>query len=155
MMCRVIVHRLTLVVLATALAGVVHIARAADLTSPPLKSERFDHDPDWEGFNNRNAPKHSRTVKQYFGYSATHFAGKDPAWIGAGNRVTFEDHELVGAHDYDYSSKTSLAGGAPGEVGGMLWRGLPFSCYADRVGPLNLEQRLEAGGKVKLVTAGP
>src|SRR5581483_6376392 len=374
MMYRVIIHRLMLVVLATALAGVVHTARAADPMSATLKSERFDHDPDWEGFNNRNASHKSRSVKQDFGYSATHFAGKapgeiggrierastpasyaapltpartlddkltasgtfaaistrgtggmffgffnsqqpggsgrpigslgldlginkrggrlavrlissgnkscgtfvtpfipgkyrptplkidgtryhwtldydpqsaggngrftftlqsdnhpmeplepglseaaqaeahkrfpytttfsvdlppdlrkegvtfdrfglcnatksggattmyfgdlqidgqaqdlskDPAWIGVGNRVTFEDHELVGAHDYGYSPKTSLAGGAPGEVGGMLWRGLPFSCYADRVGPLNLEQRLEAGGKVKLVTAGP
>ena len=80
---------------------------------------------------------------------------KDPEWIGVGNRVSFEDYELVGAHDFGYSPKTSFAGGAPGEVGGILWRGLPFSFYADRVGPLNLEQRLEAGGKVKLVTAGP
>jgi len=79
---------------------------------------------------------------------------KDPGWIGVGNRTNFEDHELVGAHDYGYSAKTSFAGGAPGEVGGMLWRGLPFSFYGDRVGPLDLEQRLEASGKVKLVTAG-
>ena len=41
------------------------------------------------------------------------------------------------------------------EKSGHAWRGLPFSFYADRVGPLNLEQRLEASGKVKLVTAGP
>ncbi len=80
---------------------------------------------------------------------------KDPGWIGVGSRAHFDDYELVGAHDYGYSAKTSFAGGAPGEVGGMLWRGLPFSFYADRVGPLNLEQRLEASGKVKLVTAGP
>jgi hypothetical protein len=80
---------------------------------------------------------------------------KDPGWIGVGNRTNYEDYELVGAHDYGYSAKTSFAGGAPGEVGGILWRSLPFSFYADRVGPLNLEQRLEASGKVKLVTAGP
>ncbi len=80
---------------------------------------------------------------------------KDPGWIGVGNRTNFEDHELVGAYDFGYSAKTSFAGGSPGEVGGMLWRGLPFSFYADRVGPLNLEQRLEASGKAKLVTAGP
>ncbi len=79
----------------------------------------------------------------------------DPEWIGAGNRVKFEDHELVGAHDYGYSAKTSFAGGSPGEVGGILWRGMPFSFYAARVEPLDLEHRLEAGGKVKLVTAGP
>jgi hypothetical protein len=80
---------------------------------------------------------------------------KDPGWIGVGNRTNFEDYELVGAHDYGYSAKTSFAGGSPGEVGGILWRGLPFSFYADRVGPLDLEHRLEASGKVKLVTAGP
>jgi hypothetical protein len=72
-----------------------------------------------------------------------------------GNRANFGDYELVGAHDYGYSAKTSFAGGSPGEVGGSLWRSLPFSFYADRVGPLNLEHRLEASGKVKLVTAGP
>jgi hypothetical protein len=72
-----------------------------------------------------------------------------------GNRVNFQDFELVGAHDYGYSGKTSFAGGSPGEIGGILWRGLPFSFYADRVGPLDLEHRLEASGKVKLVTAGP
>ena len=75
---------------------------------------------------------------------------KDPAWIGVGNRANFEDHELVGAHDFGYSAKTSFAGGSPGEVGGILWRGLPFSFYADHVGPLNLEKRLEANGKVIL-----
>jgi len=80
---------------------------------------------------------------------------KDPGWLDAGNRATFEDREVVGAHDFGYSAKTSHAGGAPGEVGGGLWRTGAFGYYADRVGPLNLEQRLEARGKVKLVTAGP
>ena len=79
----------------------------------------------------------------------------DPGWVGAGNRVTFEDRELVGAHDFGFSAKTSHAGGQPGEVGGGLWRSGDFGYYADRVGPLDLEQRLEARGKVKLVTAGP
>ncbi len=371
--CQIIVQSLMLVAMAFTLAGVVHIARAADQTSPTLKSEPFDHDPDWEGYNNHNVPNNAKAVKQDFGYSATHFAGqapgeiggriqrtstpasygtpltpartlddrltasgtfaitstkgggvffgffnsqqpggsgrpvgslgldlgfkrnggrlavrlissgnkscgtfitpflpgkfrptpikldgtryrwtldydpqaaegngrftftfqsdnhpiepldpalseaaeaesrkrfpytntfivdlpsdlrkegatfdrfgicnatksggavtmyfgdlqidgqaqdlsKDPEWIGVGNRVSFEDTELVGAHDYGYSPKTSFAGGAPGEVGGILWRGGPFSYYADRVGPLSLKQRLEAGGKVKLVTAGP
>lgn len=106
-----------------------------------------------------NATKSGGAVKMYFGdleYNGiVQNLSKDPGWIGAGNRTNFEDFELVGAHDYGYSAKTSFAGGSPGEVGGILWRGLPFSYYADRVGPLNLEQRLEAGGKVKLVTAGP
>ena len=79
---------------------------------------------------------------------------KDPEWTGAGNHVTYEDREVVGAHDFGFSA-TNHAGGTKGEVGGGLWRSGAFGYYADRVGPLNLEQRLEARGKVKLVTAGP
>ncbi len=79
----------------------------------------------------------------------------DPGWIGAGNRTTFEDLEQVGAHNFGYSAKTSIAGGAPGEVGGGLWRSGDYAYYADRVGPLGLNQKLEAHGKVHLVTAGP
>ncbi|MEQ1859769.1 MAG: hypothetical protein ABMA13_07535 [Chthoniobacteraceae bacterium] len=80
---------------------------------------------------------------------------KDPGWIGEGNRVSFEDREVTGAHDFGFSATTSHAGGKPGEVGGGLWRSGDFGYYADRVGPLDLEQRLEARGKVRLVTAGP
>ena len=65
----------------------------------------------------------------------------DPGWIGAGNRTTFEDREQVGAHDFGYSAKTNIAGGAPGEVGGGLWRSGDYAYYADRVGPLGSEQQ--------------
>lgn len=106
-----------------------------------------------------NTEKSGGTMEIYFGdlrYDGqTQDLSKDPGWIGMGNQVNFEDYELVGAHDFGYSPKTSFAGGSPGEVGGILWRGEPFSYYADRVGPFNLQQRLEASGKVKLVTAGP
>jgi hypothetical protein len=79
----------------------------------------------------------------------------NPHWIGSGNRTTFEDLEQVGAHNFGYSPKTNIAGGAPGEVGGGLWRSGDYAYYADRVGPLKLNQRLEARGKVRLVAAGP
>jgi hypothetical protein len=79
----------------------------------------------------------------------------DPGWIGAGNRTTFEDLEQVGAHNFGYSPKTNIAGGAPGEVGGGLWRSGDYAYYADRVGPLGLNNKLEVRGKVHLVTAGP
>ena len=79
----------------------------------------------------------------------------DPAWIGAGNRATFEDLEQVGAHNFGYSPKTNIAGGVPGEVGGGLWRSGDYAYYADRVGPLGLNKKLEAHGRVHLVTAGP
>ncbi|GEP42879.1 hypothetical protein BGE01nite_21700 [Brevifollis gellanilyticus] len=81
---------------------------------------------------------------------------QDPGWTASGNRTTYEDHEVVGAHNFGFSEKTQHAGGTkPGEVGGGLWRSGDYGYYADRVGTLNLDQRLEAKGKVKLVTAGP
>ncbi len=80
---------------------------------------------------------------------------KDPQWTAVGNRVSYEDRELTGAHDFGYSAKTNYAGGTAGEIGGGMWRSGDFACYADRVGPLDLNQRLEARGKVRLVTAGP
>ena len=79
---------------------------------------------------------------------------KEPAWTATGNRASYEDREVTGAHDFGYSA-TNHAGGAKGEIGGGLWRSGDFGYYADRVGPLGLEQRLEARGTVKLVTAGP
>jgi hypothetical protein len=79
----------------------------------------------------------------------------DPGWVAVGNRVQFEDKEPVGIHQFGFSADTRHAGGAPGEVGGAFWRSGDFAYYADRVGPLNLEHRLEARGKVRLITAGP
>jgi hypothetical protein len=81
---------------------------------------------------------------------------KDPNWVAAGNRAAYEDKEQTGAHDFGFSPQTNFAGGAAaGEIGGGLWRSGDLGSYADRVGPLNLEQRLEARGKVRMVTAGP
>jgi hypothetical protein len=80
---------------------------------------------------------------------------EDPQWIATGNRTSYEDRETTGAHDFGYSANTNIAGGAKGEIGGGLWRSGDFAFYADRVGPLNIDQPLEAHGKVRLVTAGP
>ncbi len=80
---------------------------------------------------------------------------KDPQWLATGNRVSYEDHETTGAHDFGYSATTNIAGGATGEMGGGLWRSGDFAFYAERTGPLNLDRPLEARGKVRLVTAGP
>jgi hypothetical protein len=78
----------------------------------------------------------------------------DPNWVASGNRVKFEDRELTGAHNFGFS-ETEFAGGKAGEVGGGLWRDGDYAYYADRVGPLSLEQRLEARGRVKMLVAGP
>lgn len=80
----------------------------------------------------------------------------DPGWDGAGNRIVYEPEESKGAHRYGYSAKTSFAGGAPGEIGGTVWRTeSDFGWYADRVGPLNLDGKLEAQGRVMLAVGAP
>lgn len=78
---------------------------------------------------------------------------EDPGWDAVGNRGTFENPMPAGAHDFGYSA-TDFAGGAVGEVGGVLWRGGEYAYYADRVGPLSLDDRLEAGGRVVMVVGG-
>jgi hypothetical protein len=47
-----------------------------------LKVERFDRDPGWDARNNRIPPKPGLVVRQDFGCSATHFAGKAAGEMG-------------------------------------------------------------------------
>jgi len=47
-----------------------------------LKTERFDRDPGWEGFNNRVVLTKVPTVTQDFGHSLTAFASKDKGEVG-------------------------------------------------------------------------
>ncbi len=114
----------------------------------------------FERFGLMNATKSGGEVNLYF--DDVTIDGKkedfsnDPHWIGEGNRAKYPNHEPVGAHDFGFSPETNLAGGAPGEVGGGLWRtDKPWGYYGDRVGPLSLQQRLEARGKVQMIAAGP
>jgi hypothetical protein len=46
------------------------------------KTEQFEADPGWEGFNNRVPPKKGQIVKQDFGYSTTPFAGRAVGEVG-------------------------------------------------------------------------
>ena len=124
--------------------------------TPGLRKEGATFD----RFGALNMMKSGDTVTVWF--DDLQFAGQtvdfshDPGWISSGNRISFEDRDLTGAHDFGYSANTQhAAGSAPGEVGGRFWRSGIYGYYADRVGPLDLTQRLEARGKVKLVTAGP
>jgi hypothetical protein len=80
---------------------------------------------------------------------------KDPGWEAVGNRDSYADRERAGAHDFGYSPKTNFAGRSPGEIGGSLWRSGKYAYYADRVGPLSLDDRLEASGKVILKVGAP
>ncbi len=79
---------------------------------------------------------------------------KDPGWVGSNNRAKLEAVP-VGAHDFGFSETTHHAGGTPGEVGGDLWRAGKYGYYADHVGPLTLNDRLEASGKVMLKVGAP
>jgi hypothetical protein len=58
-------------------------------------------------------------------------------------------------HDFGFSEKTNFAGGEPGELGGILWRSGSYGYYGDNVGPLSLNDRLEASGKVILEVGPP
>lgn len=80
----------------------------------------------------------------------------DPGWVSSGSRSKYEEAAAVGAHNFGYSPDTQYAGGAKaGEIGGDLWRGGDYAHYADRVGPLTLNDKLEARGKVVLVSGAP
>jgi hypothetical protein len=80
---------------------------------------------------------------------------KDPGWEGSGNHASYEDRDRAGAHNFGFSPDSNFAGGSPGEIGGNLWRSGHYAYYADRVGPLTLNDRLEAGGKVVLLVGAP
>lgn len=80
----------------------------------------------------------------------------DPHWDSSNNRHVYVPEEVKGAHHYGYSAGTSFAGGSPGEIGGTVWRTeSDFGWYADRVGPLTLEGKLEAEGRVMLAVGAP
>jgi hypothetical protein len=112
----------------------------------------FDH----FGLANMTKPGGAMTI--YFGDLEVGGMGqdfaKDPGWDGSGNHAMYEEPVKVGAHDFGYSA-TAFAGGAAGEVGGNLWRSGPYAYYADKVGPLSLDDRLEARGRVVLMVGAP
>ncbi|MCC2672454.1 MAG: hypothetical protein K0Q72_4926, partial [Armatimonadetes bacterium] len=71
-----------------------------------------------------------------------------------GNRGSYQAKDVGGAHDFGFSS-TSHAGGKAGEIGGTFWRTDVWGSYADPVGSLSFENRLEARGKVILAVGAP
>src|SRR5262249_40311517 len=72
---------------------------------------------------------------------------RDPGWEARGNHVSFPDRGKRPDHDSGYSP-TTFAGGKKGEVGGVIWRDEAPAYYADRVGPLTLDDELEASGRL-------
>ncbi len=113
----------------------------------------FDH----FGLMNGMKPGHPTTIYfddlEYCG-RAQDFA-QDPHWDGSRNRASYQAVDVGGAQSFGFSN-TSYAGGKPGEIGGTFWRTEDnWGYYADRVGPLTLDERLEARGKVVMTAAGP
>jgi hypothetical protein len=79
---------------------------------------------------------------------------EDPNWDAFRNRVRYKAKDVAGAHNFGFSN-TNHAGGKPGEIGGAFWRSGKYGYYADRVGLLTLDDRLEASGKVVLKVGAP
>jgi hypothetical protein len=81
---------------------------------------------------------------------------QDGGWVGVGNSATYDRLDDGGAHDFGFSAGTNLSAGASaGELGGTIWRSGVYAYYADRVGPLSMNDRLEASGKVVLNIGSP
>jgi hypothetical protein len=80
---------------------------------------------------------------------------RHPGWVGVNNSAGAPNREWGGSHDFGFSAETSHAGGAKGELGGLMWRSGFYAYYADKVGPLTLDDRLEASGKVVLNVGMP
>jgi hypothetical protein len=112
----------------------------------------FDH----FGLMNMMKPGGTSTIYlddlQYVGRSQDF--SEDPKWDSSGNHATYRTKDVAGAHDFGFSP-TNHAGGKVGELGGTFWRAGKYAYYADRVGPLNLDDRLEASGKVVLKSGAP
>ena len=80
-----------------------------------------------------------------------------PQWEGVNNQRTFLDRALRPYHDFGYRD-SNHAGGAPGEIGGIVWRiesTFPQQAlaYGAPVEGLSLDQPLEASGKVAMTLA--
>ncbi len=74
---------------------------------------------------------------------------ENPDWDAMGNDVEFAERLIRPYHDFGFSP-TSHAGGAPGEIGGIVFRDEQPTYYAARVGRLTLDDELQASGKLAL-----
>jgi hypothetical protein len=77
----------------------------------------------------------------------------DPKWEARGNQAKFEDRVIRPFHDFGYSN-TSHAGGAKGEIGGVIWRNEAPAYYGDRIGPVTLNDKLHVSGTMAFTGAG-
>ena len=78
--------------------------------------------------------------------------GSDPGWEASKNNLKQAvDCFVHGRQDFGYSGGTTVAGGEPGEIGGLMWRTeRKVASYADRTGDLGLDDPLYAEGSIVL-----
>jgi hypothetical protein len=80
----------------------------------------------------------------------------DPNWDARDNRKTYRTNNVRPRFDFGFSP-TAFAGGKPaGEIGGLIFRGdcrypQRMAYYADRVGPLTLDQPIHAAGTLVML----
>jgi hypothetical protein len=77
----------------------------------------------------------------------------DLGWQGFQNRRTYTSANVRPRFDFGFSATHHAAGRAPGELGGLIFRGdcrypNTLGYYGDRIGPLTLEMPLRVSGKV-------
>ncbi len=91
---------------------------------------------------------------QYVGKSQDF--SNDPKWDAQKNRVTYQPTDAVGAQNFGFSDTNHAGGAKAGEVGGTFWRTeQPIAWYADKIGPLSLDQKLIAHGKIAFLSGSP
>lgn len=80
---------------------------------------------------------------------------RDPRWDEFQNRRTYLTHNVRPRFDFGYSGTRHAGGKAPGELGGLVFRGDGrytnlMAFYGDRLETLTLAKPLRASGKVSL-----
>jgi hypothetical protein len=79
----------------------------------------------------------------------------DPKWEGRDNRRTYKTQNIRPVFDFGYSPTRHAGGAAPGEIGGLFFRGDErepdrLAYYGDKIGDLSMNDALFASGKVTL-----
>jgi hypothetical protein len=78
---------------------------------------------------------------------------RDPQWDARGNRVSFDSTNVRPQFDFGYSRTHHAGGAAPGEMGGLIFRGdersaASMAYYGDRTEELSLDHPLKSSGKL-------
>lgn len=87
--------------------------------------------------------------------SAAEDFSRDPQWDGRRNRASWQTTLVRPWFDFGFSDTNFAGGKNRGELGGQIFRGdcrepHRMACYGDPIGPLTLEQPIQASGRVTL-----